>query len=381
MPKSWQNRVKTAENFFLGIFVLGLSVATFFFHLSDIRLERTDAPERWARTVLKGLPENAVVFTFHDMDGFLYAYLTQVEGFRKDVMILDAVDSLTPLDLQEVYWDLYSLSKRAQIQRKRVSKFFEQGRPVFGANFALLGSLPEDWKLVSDGFHYRLLKIPKDSLEEKLLDRHQEAEDFFEAVLKNLPAKDDGWFPFLKSWVASNIGIYHWNKAVSLVKEGEDKKEIQEKVKVLRKWSLYSPFMLVKLGELYTLAGPDNFSQAYQLFTDSINLSRVVWLPEMPEAWFGLGHIEMLTGDWVKSLYHTEQALRLDPKLANAYFQRGLLYKNNGNLEAAQQNFNRAGELEPKFAQLLSAPPPAPTPSKGPKNNKQARTSRQPHRH
>jgi tetratricopeptide (TPR) repeat protein len=56
-----------------------------------------------------------------------------------------------------------------------------------------------------------------------------------------------------------------------------------------------------------------------------------------------------------KALADFEKAIKLNPKLADPYYHRGLIKKKKVDLDGAMADFNRAVELNPRLAEALSS--------------------------
>ncbi len=67
--------------------------------------------------------------------------------------------------------------------------------------------------------------------------------------------------------------------------------------------------------------------------------------PTLVYAWFNKGNIYYLAGDYTSALQCYSEALKIDPDLGQAYFNRGLSYLQAGNRQQAFSDLGKAGEL------------------------------------
>lgn len=67
--------------------------------------------------------------------------------------------------------------------------------------------------------------------------------------------------------------------------------------------------------------------------------------PRLVFAWFNKGNIYYENGDYTSALQCYNEALRIDPTLGAAYFNRGISYLHVGNKRQAFADLSRAGEL------------------------------------
>jgi len=63
------------------------------------------------------------------------------------------------------------------------------------------------------------------------------------------------------------------------------------------------------------------------------------------------GSAYLMKGDYEKAIADYHQALRINPKDANAYHNRGTAYFNKGDFEGAISDFNKALEINPGYAE------------------------------
>jgi lipoprotein NlpI len=71
--------------------------------------------------------------------------------------------------------------------------------------------------------------------------------------------------------------------------------------------------------------------------------------PKLPQAYVARGLAKLIKGDLNGAMVDFNTAIKLDPKLALAYAGRGEVKLNRGDLDGAAADYNRALELEPKL--------------------------------
>ena len=67
--------------------------------------------------------------------------------------------------------------------------------------------------------------------------------------------------------------------------------------------------------------------------------------PRLVFAWFNKGNIYYSVGDHTSAMQCFTEALNIDPEFGQAYFNRGLAYLQSGNKQQAFQDLSKAGEL------------------------------------
>jgi rhomboid protease GluP len=72
--------------------------------------------------------------------------------------------------------------------------------------------------------------------------------------------------------------------------------------------------------------------------------------PKNAEAYYNRGNSYLKKGDWNKAIADFTEAIRLNPKFAGAYVNRGLVYKDNGEPDKAIVDYTEAIRLNPKDA-------------------------------
>lgn len=85
-------------------------------------------------------------------------------------------------------------------------------------------------------------------------------------------------------------------------------------------------------------------SAAYHIAAEA--LAKALSLaPQNAYLHYNLACLKATTGDAAGAIAELDIAIKLDPKMAEAYFNRGILKLENGHQSAAQSDFSRAGEL------------------------------------
>ncbi|MCM1378281.1 MAG: tetratricopeptide repeat protein [Clostridium sp.] len=85
---------------------------------------------------------------------------------------------------------------------------------------------------------------------------------------------------------------------------------------------------------------PHDIALAVEDFDAALKLN-----PNLIYAWFNKGVIFYLQGDYTSALQCFAEAVKLDPEFGQAYFNRGLCYLNAGNSRQAFADLSKAGEL------------------------------------
>jgi tetratricopeptide (TPR) repeat protein len=103
----------------------------------------------------------------------------------------------------------------------------------------------------------------------------------------------------------------------------------------------------VQRGEVYAKLA--NTTRAMQNYTQAIDMTR----NEMQAAgaknarsYLLLGVTYALSGQYETAIQHLDKAIELNPQLAAAYRERGLIHKRMGNEERALSDFQKAGQIE-----------------------------------
>ena len=71
---------------------------------------------------------------------------------------------------------------------------------------------------------------------------------------------------------------------------------------------------------------------------------------KLAERYYGRGIAYGQNGNYDKAIADLTEAIRLNPKLAQAYYSRGVIYWHKGNHDRAIADFNEAIRLDPKLA-------------------------------
>ena len=68
------------------------------------------------------------------------------------------------------------------------------------------------------------------------------------------------------------------------------------------------------------------------------------------EAYSNRGGVYRLKGEYDRAIKDCNMAIRLDPNLPEAYNNRGIVYKLTGDMASAVKDYNTAIKLDPSFA-------------------------------
>ena len=98
-----------------------------------------------------------------------------------------------------------------------------------------------------------------------------------------------------------------------------------------------------KKGDVHLKVG--EFDQAIEAYTQAIALN-----PKLADAFRNRGLAYYNKGEFDRAIQDYDQAIALNPKLADAFNNRGLAYYNKGEFDRAIQDFDKAIELNPNFA-------------------------------
>ena len=300
---------------------------------SRSQLLQTPPAERWGRQVLAGLPQGAVIFAQSNTDRNIWGYLLRVLKLRPDVTLIDATET-------------------SALQKKRIAQFISSGHAIYGTSFAP-EVLPKAWRAVSDGFYFELTSDKGPGA------RLAEAETFFKREFNAPFSKTADWGPFWRSRMANFIGTAYVQRALTAFNQGKID-EFKQNAATLKLWYPYSPSLLLTTGQMYAQAGPKYLHVAYDAFKGAILVARALWLTEPSQAWFLLGQIDLKTQHPIRGIYHLDQATRLNPNAAVAYFQIGLILGELGKCELAEEKFNLALAIDPSLG------PRVPKPSRDP---------------
>ena len=75
----------------------------------------------------------------------------------------------------------------------------------------------------------------------------------------------------------------------------------------------------------------------------------------MDDAYTNRGNLYADKGEKDLALNDYNQAIKLNPQLAEAYVNRGTLYQEKGEYELALKDYNQAIKLNPQLAALVSS--------------------------
>ena len=88
-----------------------------------------------------------------------------------------------------------------------------------------------------------------------------------------------------------------------------------------------------------------NYDKAIADYTEAIRLD-----PKFAEAYYNRGVAYENKGEYDKAIADYTEAIRLDPKYAEAYNSRGFAYGNKGEHDKAIADYTEAIRLDPKYA-------------------------------
>ena len=104
------------------------------------------------------------------------------------------------------------------------------------------------------------------------------------------------------------------------------------------------PIGAILLLGLLALSGcgpsEEEHDKAIADYTEAIRLN-----PKDADAYYNRGLAYWNKGKFDKAIAEYTEAIRLNPKLAEAYYSRGFAYRNNGDLAKAEADFAKAKEL------------------------------------
>jgi tetratricopeptide (TPR) repeat protein len=90
-----------------------------------------------------------------------------------------------------------------------------------------------------------------------------------------------------------------------------------------------------------------NYNKAIKDFDEAIRLD-----PKYADAYLGRGNAWKAKGKYDKAIQDYNDAIRLDPKYADAYFSRGIAWSGKGEYDKAIKDFNDAIRLNPKHSMV-----------------------------
>jgi len=99
-----------------------------------------------------------------------------------------------------------------------------------------------------------------------------------------------------------------------------------------------------KLGQTQGVPSSSPEHRVMQDYDEAIRLD-----PQNALAYFNRGNAYGAAGQYQQAIQDFDEAIRLNPKYAEAYYSRGLTYQKLGNYERANQDIDKAIDLDPSL--------------------------------
>lgn len=106
---------------------------------------------------------------------------------------------------------------------------------------------------------------------------------------------------------------------------------------------LYPEFTIAYMQRAYARQASGDPRQTQAAIADYDHALRLN--PRLAYAWFNKGNIYYGTGDYTSAIRCFSEAIDTDPQFASAFFNRGITYLRMGNKQAAFADLSKAGEL------------------------------------
>jgi len=166
-----------------------------------------------------------------------------------------------------------------------------------------------------------------------------------QAKLRENPQDPDQWalianmYALVKKY---DKAIEHYEQAIHLAPDrAEEWRERIESIK--RRIGKEKAESLITQGDHLAKAG--RHQEAWVVFNEAIRLD-----PDNAMAWYNAGVCRMAMGDSAAAVNCFDRATRLDPELVQAWSNRGALLAQLGRIEEALQSLERACQLDPTHA-------------------------------
>lgn len=167
------------------------------------------------------------------------------------------------------------------------------------------------------------------------------------AKLRQDPQDPDPWAALANMYAMvqkHDEAIEHYERAIQLAPDRAG--EWQPKIESIRqRVPREKARLLVAQGDNLAQAG--RYREAQEFFDEAIRLD-----PDNALAWYNLGVCQMEFGDATAALNYFDKATSLDPKLVEAWSNRGALLNQLGRAEEALQSLERACQINPEHAKM-----------------------------